>query len=308
MNSRSRLLPASWFPANVPGIASRTITLRNGISLRVLEAGAPHGPSTGAAPGAPIVLLHGWGVSSYLWRHNILPLAAAGHRVVSLDLPGHGLSSAPDAPGTYTVERFAASVLEALDELSIPRALVAAQSMAGKIAVRMALKAPHRVSRLVLFGPVGFGLIPPWHVLSPFIPLLPGAVPSLLVPRRVVEFVQRRVHGKLGGFTERDVDEYWAPTQFPEIVRAQMQMLKEFDWTPWEPGVLATLHVPAHLVFGTRDRTVRPVHAARLAAALPVGRLTWIEDGGHVVMEEVPERINGLILRDATASPLAFGE
>lgn len=308
MNSHRRLPPDSWFPANVPGIASRAIALRHGISLRVLEAEPPPGSSTDAAPGTPIVLLHGWGVSSYLWRHNILPLAAAGHRVVALDLPGHGLSTAPGAAGSYTVERFATSVLEALDALSIPRAFVAAQSMAGKIALRIALDAPHRVSRLVLFGPVGFGLIPPWHVLSPFIPQLPGVVPSLLVSRRVVEFVQRRVHGKLGGFTERDVDEYWAPTQFPEIVRAQLQMLKEFEWTPWAPEVLATLRAPTHLVFGTRDRTVRPVHAARLAAALPVGRLTWVEDGGHVVMEEVPERINALILRDAMASPLAFGE
>lgn len=296
----NRLPPDSWFPANVPGITARLLARKGGGHLRVLEAGPASGP--------PIVLLHGWAVSSYLWRHNILPLAAAGQRVVSIDLPGHGLSSAPVLAGSYTLERFSDAVREALDALAIPRPVLAAQSMAGKIAVRFALDAPERVARLVLFGPVGFGLIPPWHVLSPFIPSLPGTVPSLLVPRRVVEFVQRRVHGKLGGFTERDVDEYWAPTQFPEIVRAQMQMLKEFDWAPWEPGALAALKTPTHLVFGTRDRTVRPVHASRLAAALPLGRLTWIEDGGHVVMEEIPERINALLLRDAGAAPLAFGE
>jgi len=111
-----------------------------------------------------------------------------------------------------------------------------------------------------------------------------------------VEFVQHRVYGKLGWFTARDVDEYWAPTQFPAVVRAQLQMLKEFDWAPWPPELLAGLTVPTEVVFGTRDRTVRPVHAERLVAALPQGRLTWIEDGGHVVMEEVPERTNALIL------------
>ena len=294
-----RLPPESWFPADVPGINVRKVSLAGG-SLRLLEAGPPSG--------TPVLLLHGWGVSSYLWRHNILPLADAGYRVVSIDLPGHGLSYAPTAAGSLTLGRFSAAIGELLDLLDLPRAAIVAQSMAGKVAVRFALDAPHRVSRLLLFGPVGFGLIPPWHILSPFIPVLPGTVPSLLVPRRVVEFVQRRVHGKLGGFTERDVDEYWAPTQFPEIVRAQLQMLKEFDWMPWTPEELGALVAPTHLVFGTRDQTVRPVHAERLASALPHGHLTWIEDGGHVVMEEVPDRINALILRDLVAAPLAFGE
>lgn len=256
--------------------------------MRALEAGPP--------AGAPILLLHGWGVSSYLWRHNILALAAAGHRVVSVDLPGHGLSDAPDTGGAYTLERFTAHVRAMLDALEMPRAVIAAQSMAGKIAMRFALEDPARVRTLLLFGPVGFGLIPPWQALAPMIPLLPGAVPSLLVPRRVVDYVQRRVYGKLGWFSERDVDEYWAPTQFPEVVRAQLRMLKEFDWAPWSAEAVGSLRVRTQVIFGTRDRTVRPVHAERLAAALRDGDLLWIEDGGHVVMEEVPERTNAIIL------------
>lgn len=294
-----RLPPAEWFPAGVAGIATRELELSGGLRLRLLEAGPP--------AGAPLVLLHGWAVSSYLWRHNILPLAAAGHRVISIDLPGHGLSGAPAEPGDYSLERFVTRIREALDLLGIERAAIAAQSMAGKIAVRLALESPERVSSLVLFGPVGFGILPPWKALSPFLPPLPGAIPSLLVPRRIVDFVQRRVYGKLGWFGERDVDEYWAPTQFPDVVRAQMRMLKEFDWAPWTPDRLAALDLPVHVVFGTRDRTVRPVHAERLAAALPHGCLTWIADGGHVVMEEVPERTNALILGTLEAVGLDSG-
>ncbi len=251
---------------------------------------------SGPAGGAPIVLLHGWGVTSYLWRHNIRALADAGHRVVALDLPGHGLSDAPEAVGAYTLERFTAHLRAAFDALELPRAMIAAQSMAGKIATRFAFEDPQRVRSLVLFGPVGFGLIPPWQVLAPIVPLLPGAVPSLLVPRRAIEFVQHRVYGKLGWFSERDIDEYWAPTQFPAVVRAQLQMLKEFDWAPWSAEALASLRVRTRVVFGTRDRTVRPVHAERLTSALRDGALTWIEDGGHVLMEEVPARVNALLL------------
>lgn len=242
------------------------------------------------------MLLHGWAVSSYLWRHNIGALGEAGHRVIALDLPGHGLSDAPTAPGSYTLPRYTAHIAAALDALGLARAVIAAQSMAAKMAVQLALDSPERVTSLILFGPVGFGLLPPWKALAPAIPKLSGSMPTLLVPRRVVEFVQHRVYGKLGWFTQRDIDEYWAPSQFPDVVRASLQMLKEFDWTPWNPSVLAGLRAPTHVVFGTRDRTVRPVQAEQLAAAIPVGGLTWIVDGGHVVMEEVPARVNALIL------------
>lgn len=286
----TRLPPSEWFPTGVAGITVRRVTIASGITLRVLEAGPESGPV--------VLLVHGWGVTAYLWRHNILPLAAAGYRVYAIDLPGHGLSDAPSAPGSYTVQSFSRSLLELLDALGVQRAAVCAQSMGGKVAVHAALAAPDRIRRLSLFGPVGFGLIPPWQSLSPMVPTIPGEWISKLIPREVVAFVQHRVYGKLGFFTERDVDEYWAPTQFPAAVRAQFQMLQEFHWGLWDEPTLRRLQTPTHVVFGTRDRTVRPREAARLAAVLPQGKLTWIEDGGHVVMEEVPERVNALMLTD----------
>lgn len=290
----TRLPPEEWFPAGVPGITVRRVTLRTGPTLRLLEAGPAEGP--------PLLLLHGWAVSAYLWRYNILPLAAAGYRVYAPDLPGHGLSDAPATAGSYTLPRFAEHVLALLDALGVERAPVCAQSMAGKIAVRVALDAPARVSQLLLFGPVGFGLIPPWQSLSPLIPTPSGAFIQRFVPRTLVAVVQQRVYGKLGFFTERDVDEYWAPSQFPAVVRANFQMLQEFPWGLWSEITLQALRLPTQVVFGTRDRTVRPKHAQRLAAALPQGQLTWITDGGHVVMEEIPERVNALILAALAAT------
>lgn len=258
----------------------------SGVTLRVLEAGPADGP--------PLLLLHGFAVSAYLWRHNILPLAARGFRVVVPDLPGHGLSDAPAGAGRYSLASFTSDLRELLDVLEIPTVALSAQSMAGKIAVQFALESPARVSRLVLFGAVGFGVIPRMHVLVPFLP----EPPVWFIPRRLVAFVQRRVYGKLGFFTELDVDEYWAPTQFPAVVRAQLQMLREFDWKPWDEATLRALETPTHVIFGTRDRTVRPVRAERLAALLPKGRFTWIHDGGHVVMEEIPERINSMLAEE----------
>ena len=189
-------------------------------------------------------------------------------------------------------------MIETLDVCGVERAAVAGQSMGGKIVVRAALAAPERVSQLILYGAVGFGLIPPWQALSPLIPTPPGGLIAKFIPREMVAFVQHRVYGKLGFFTERDVDEYWAPTQFPAAVRAQFQMLQEFQWGLWDEATLRRLKTPTHVIFGTRDRTVRPRNAAALAQVLPNGRLSWILDGGHVVMEEAPREINTMLLAD----------
>lgn len=262
--------------------------LADGLTLRVLEAG----PSSGR----PVLLLHGWAISAYLWRHNIAALAARGFRVYAPDLPGHGLSDAPTTRGSYTLGAMTGRVALLLDALGVERAPVVAQSMGGRIALELARRHGARVERLAFFGPVGFGDIPPARAFAPFLPSLSGALLSLLIPRRLVKVVQRRVYGKLGWFTERDIDEYWAPTQFPDVVRAQFEMLREFDWAPLDAEELSSLLHPTLVVFGTRDRTVRPVHAERLVAAMPAARLEWIEGGGHVLMEEAPDRVNAMLL------------
>jgi len=264
------------------------VRLSDGVTLRVLEAGPPEG--------SPILMLHGWAVSAYLWRQNIPALAAAGFRVYAADLPGHGLSDAPQARGSYTLDAMTTRASLLLDALGLERTAVVAQSMAGRIAVELARRATSRVTRLVLFGPVGFGDISPARAYVPFVPPLPGALLANLIPRRLVDVIQRRVYGKLGWFSERDVDEYWAPTQFADVVAAQLQMLREFEWTPHEEQALLAFATPTLVVFGTCDRTVRPVHAARLVAAMPHARLRWIEGGGHTVMEEVPHDVNSLIV------------
>ncbi len=290
-----RLPPEQWFPAGRDDIVATRVTLADGLALRVLEAGPPRG--------APVVLLHGWGVCAYLWRHNIPALATAGFRVYAPDLPGHGLSAAPSDRESYTLARMTDRIDELFAALGIERPGIVAQSMGGRIAAELAVRG--HASRLALFGSVGFGDVAPQRAFAPFIPLLPGAWPSLLVPRRAVEIVERRVHGKLGWFSDRDVDEYWAPTQFPDVVRAQVQLLREFDWTTLAPHTLAAIDVPTLVVFGTLDRTVVPANAEHLVAALPAGRLAWIEGGGHVVNEEIADRANAMLV-DFLAGSASF--
>lgn len=287
----TRLPPEQWWPAGNADLLVRSVRLADGVRMRVIEAGA--------TDGKPVLLIHGWAVTAYLWRHNISALAAAGFRVFAADMPGHGLSDAPLEKGSYTLAAMAFRVGLLLDALGLDRVPIVAQSMAGRIAVEVALSG--RATRLALFAPVGFGEVRPERNLAPLIPDIPGTLAAQLFPRRVVEMVQRRVYGKLGWFTERDIDEYWAPSQFPDVLRAQVQMLREFTWDPLDEATIARCTTCTMVVFGTSDRTVKPLHAARLVAAMPNARLELIEGGGHVVMEEVPDRVNALLTEFLTA-------
>ncbi len=282
----SRLHPDEWYPAGWPGAVARRVTIADGTTMRVTVSGPD--------AGSPVVLLHGWAVSAYLWRHTLAGLAAAGYRAYAPDLPGHGLSDAPARAGDYTLDTLARRCAELLDALGLSDPPIVAQSMGGRVAVALATR--RRARQLALFGPVGFGTVTPATAFAPYIPDIALDFAPALVTRQMIEISQRRVRGTLSSYTSRDVDEYWAPTQFAPVVRAQIQMLREFPWNPLTDAELAAVDVPTLVMFGTRDRTVRPVHTRDIVARLPKGRLEWIADGGHVLMEEVPERINARLV------------
>jgi pimeloyl-ACP methyl ester carboxylesterase len=264
------------------------VGLASGISLRVITAGP--------RDGTPVVLLHGWGIHSYLWRRTIPALVAAGHRVYAADLPGHGLSDRPLDAGSYTLGAMTSHVAALFDALGVPSACLVAQSMGGRIAVELARTAPSRVRALAVFGSVGFGEVPPMVSLVPYLPAPRGALSTLLVRRWMVALSKAFAYGRRASVAQADVDAYWAATQFPDFLAAMRQVMIEFDWRSLTPDALAEVTAPALVVFGTRDRTVRPVRAEPLVHALSRGRLYWVRDAGHVANEEAPDEVNPLLV------------
>ena len=89
----------------------RTVALRSGVRLRVAESG----PSDGR----PVVMLHGWGASLYMFRHAFERFLVPGIRAIAVDLRGYGLSDKPLADDSYSLKAFSADVDELLDELRL---------------------------------------------------------------------------------------------------------------------------------------------------------------------------------------------
>lgn len=289
---RGRLPPEAMYPAGVPGIEVRRVVLADGTGLRVASSGAPSAP--------PVLLLHGWGASIYMWRGWFSPLAAAGYRVIALDLPGHGMSDKPDVPGRYTLDALLAVVVELIALERLPAPHVVAQSMGGTIALALAARDDVRLGRLVVVNPASLGLV---RLLALARYASPQVVTPLLdrvVPRWIVARAHRMVYGDPSRITARDIDEYWAPSQFPGYARAMRRLLHEFTWPrPPAEEMESRLHAiagriaPPLVVLGTRDwlvRAARPYVASLVERGAPIEVYESV-DGGHAVNEERPDEI-----------------
>ena len=269
------LAPDAMYPARDAVARARTVTLPDGERVRVVEAGDASAP--------PVVLLHGWGCSVFFWRHITPALAADGWRVVAIDLRGHGLSDRPLDPVAYARPAMAAHVRDTLDALGIVSAPIVAHSMGGAVAVALARQLPARVPALALFGAVGFGVVnrAEWAAVLP--PALTGALVPRRIPRWTIAAAMKHTRGDAAVPDAADIDEYWAPTQFPDFVRAMHLLLHHFDWAPWTAAELAPLVQPVLLAVGTHDAVVRV-----LARALRRAELHVADGAGHVLPEERP--------------------
>ncbi|MCC7054904.1 MAG: alpha/beta hydrolase [Gemmatimonadaceae bacterium] len=276
------IVAGEMYPAHDASATALQVRLDDGERVRVVQTGDP------AAP--PIVLLHGWGCTAYAWRHFAGPLAAAGWRVLAVDQRGHGLSDRPADPALYTREAMVSHVAATMDALGITGAPVIAHSMGGMVGMSLALRAPARVPRIVLLGSVGFGVVDraAWTQLMP--PSLTGRLLPGSIPRWAISFALRRSRGEAGlSDGEREVDEYWAPTQFPDFLNAMRLLLHEFRWSPWTPTELAGFRQPMLVMFGDRDPVVRPQSVVpTLARMLPNAALHVAHGAGHVLHEERP--------------------
>jgi pimeloyl-ACP methyl ester carboxylesterase len=278
-----RLPPAAMFPAGRPELRARYLDLASGLRVHAVESGDI---------AAPLVLLvPGWGCSTYVFRENLVPLARAGYHVVAVDLKGHGLSDKPTAAGEYRLEPMRLHLTQILEALGAS-AIVCGLSMGAALSAHVADSSPDRVRGLVMVSPVGFSGVRGLTAVrvataSAITPLLPR-----IADRKVIELLLNLVNGKLRQITPRDVDEFWAPTQFPEFTLAMRHLLHKFTWRAPFPA----LTVPALLISGTRDRFVSREALASCCMTLPGMRHIEVEGAGHVVYDEAAATVNRELL------------
>src|SRR5436190_23776406 len=109
--------------------------------------------------GPAVVLLHGFGTCSFVWRHIGPSIATANLTAFAVDLFGHGESDRP-LDADYGIAAQAEYLDRALTALRLQRATIVGLDLGAAVALRLAAAQPDRVERLVLVNPIALDEVP----------------------------------------------------------------------------------------------------------------------------------------------------
>jgi pimeloyl-ACP methyl ester carboxylesterase len=276
------------FPAGDGAYRVSFPRLRSGLKVRVVERGEVESPA--------VLLVHGWGCSVYVFRRNMPAIAAGGFRAIAVDLKGHGLSDKPIVAAEYTIDSLVDHLLDIVDALGLERPALAGHSLGASLIYHFAARYPGRARCLGLLSPVGLNGVPLMWLYRGLTPKLLTPILRQINPRVIVKLALRRVYGHRAHFTERDVEEFLAPSQFPEYALAMRELLHNYDWTAGKNRRLPTVDIPATGVWGSLDHMMPDDGMGVYVPLLPRVVLRAIPEAGHIVPEETPDEVNTALL------------
>ena len=254
----------------------------DGVRVHYQEAGDVRAPA--------MVLIHGFASSTLVWSKVFLKLAAAGFRVIALDMLGYGYSAKP-RQAEYTIDSQAKLLLRLLDALGIPRAIVVGSSYGGAVAATCALDCPDRVEQLILVGTVNNNRPLAFMLMRLFgSPVFGDVVSPLLIgSRRLLRQRMKRVYDRHSWvLDERRVDARHLPLRAASTHRAIIRTVRGWD----AERISREAHLitqPTLLIWGETDREIPVADGERLHAEIPGSRLIVISNCGHLPHEEYPE-------------------
>jgi epoxide hydrolase 4 len=288
-------------------LEDRFADVGTGVRLHYVEAGE----------GPLVVLLHGFPEFWWSWRHQIPVLAAAGFRVVAVDMRGYGQSDAPPSWRDYRIELLAADVAGLITALGEERAFVAGHDWGAAVAWMVATLHPERVRRLAILNVPHPDtmlrtlrrspkqLLHSWYMFFFQIPWLP----ERLAERSGKRFLAGAYgDARPGAFTDEDLDRYEQA-----LLRSPGGMKGPIDYyraalrrSPRRAQALFTpIAAPVLVIWGMQDRFLTSAMAESDPRLVPDVRIVRLPDASHWVQHDEPERVSTLLIEHFRAGAAA---
>jgi len=241
--------------------------------------------------GPAVLLLHGFPLTSHLWR-GLVPILASRHRVLAPDLLGLGESAKPRGV-PLDIRAQATYMSELLDHLAIDRVTPIGHSTGGGIAQLLAASRPG-VEALVLIDSIAFDLWPTEATREVQV------APTELETFDSVELVVRsalRLGVREGEIGEDDIQAYLEPWRDPAAVPALFRWARSLDGLGLREleVQMRTWDLPTLILWGEQDPFHPPSAGERLNDAIASSALGLVPDCGHFLPEEAPETIYPII-------------
>lgn len=266
-----------------------------------LSQGLTHYRLLGPANGELVVLIHGGMVSGMqAWQNNHQALTGQGYRVLLYDLYGRGYSDRLE--DAYTPAVFFKQFQELLDALNIHQPFyLAGLSLGSMIAINHSREHPEQVKKLLLISPAARGKFK----------LNPALKVPLLAEFLLTTYWRPRTIGN-------QMNEFYRPERFPDYRAGLEQMVrykgyKASNYSTWvhtltynmEPRIaeIGRQQTPVMLILGAHDPYVAPDEALTYQELIPGLKVKVIEEAGHIVNYEQPEKVNRLMIQFFSSSP-----
>ncbi|MFO0542177.1 MAG: alpha/beta fold hydrolase [Phenylobacterium sp.] len=283
----ARDIPYETLKAKYANPTSKFVTLENGVNVHYRDQGRADGP--------PLVLVHGFAANLDTWEPWVARLGDT-YRVVSLDLPAHGLTVTP--PGYMMSTAGQVEVIDQLTrKLGLTPFVLAGNSMGGGASWNYALSHPDRLRGLILVASVGprppevEGAPPregPPAVFRVMANPVGRAALRSVNPRPLAEPGLKRAYIDESLVTPALVDRYVDLALAPG--RREMILAGRQGRPSASPDAVKGVSTPTLVMHGEKDVVVPPEVGRRLAELIPGARLVIYPEAGHVPMEQIPDR------------------
>ncbi len=265
------------------GGASRFVELEPGLNV--------HYRDQGKRDGRVVLLVHGSNASLHTWEPWVEQLGM-DYRIISLDLPGHGLTGSHPG-GVYDYPVFVDVVDKLMTKLDVSKAVIGGNSMGGGVSWMFALAHPEKTQAVLLVDAAG---APAWQSKKTPIGFRAMRTPVIkelarfIAPRSMFESSLKTSMSVQSKIDDALIDRYWELNRYPGNREAS---LKRFGLPhnnrQASKETLAAISVPVMIMWGAEDNLI-PVSSARwFAWAIPGAKLVVYPKVGHVPMEEVPD-------------------
>jgi pimeloyl-ACP methyl ester carboxylesterase len=260
-----------------------------------------------AGTGPPVILIHGFGGSMWQWEHQQHGLSRQ-FRILTLDLPGSGLSDKPDID--YLPNQMLDFCIGFMDALQIPHATLVGNSMGAGLAIGVALTHPTRVDKLVLIGG------------------LPSDVMAKLTSRSFRQALETRAPWWLvsfgnwlfGGFvtdsalkeivhdhhllTPAVLERSYRNRRHPGIIKPIMAVRNALPFweTDFAPRINDISH-PTLIMWGEHDRVFPIAVGEELHQRIQGSTFVTIPGAGHMPQWERPDLVNRSLIEYIHLSP-----
>lgn len=250
-----------------------------------------------AGQGEPILLIHGFPTSSYLWR-DIMGSLSGDYQVIAVDLPGYGQSD-KKIGDSYSFRYYGRVLTAILDHLKIERVTLGVHDLGGPIGLHWMVQDMSKVQRLILFNTLVYPKFS-WGVkLFGLMSILPGIRNWLTSSGGIKKAMQIGVYNK-ERLTKEVVQYYQAPFKDKESRKALLKSVQRLSMKGFEEieNKLHSFKGPIQIIYGENDKILPRVKNTmdKVKEHMPQAQLVSIPNCGHFLQEDEPEQISDLIL------------